>query len=425
MRFAFPVVRSRDREVVWHRVSRLPDWIRRNADDRVTGLDVARGLALIGMMSAHVFFFSHSGASPVGWQHRLVIGNSSALFAVLAGVTISLLTGRGTPATGRRRTRSTIALVVRAGLIVVWGLALDRLEVGGEGVGVILPYYGVLFLLGVPFLGMRSRALFLWASIWALVAPALSYALRHQFPATSEGGFGGLSIGGIGERLLLTGDYPAFTWLAYLLCGMAIGRLALTRRGVAARLAAVGGALAVTADLLSASLTGSPAARAALLSDAPSADIHTWDALSTSMARGLSGVTPTGTWWWLAVDAPHSGASLDLVRSGGLAMAVIGISLLLTRRFARGWEIVFGAGAMTLTLYSLHLVMLLPTTWPDIGLPRLAPEVLVVTVIGAIFAVFRLKGPLEAVVAITCRFSARVLLDGWDALHAKFVRGGS
>lgn len=106
-------------------------------------------------------------------------------------------------------------------------------------------------------------------------------------------------------------------------------------------------------------------------------------------------------------------------------MAVIGISLLLTRRFARGWEIVFGAGAMTLTLYSLHLVMLLPTTWPDIGLPRLAPEVLVVTVIGAIFAVFRLKGPLEAVVAITCRFSARVLLDGWDALHAKFVRGGS
>jgi uncharacterized membrane protein len=400
----------------------MPSWLRRSADGRYTGLDVARGLALLGMMTAHIL--PHSVASGVGWQQRLVIGNSAALFAILAGVTMSLLSGRDTPATGRRRTKSTIALVIRAGLIVIWGLALDRLETGGEGIGVILPYYGVLFLLGIPFLGLRSRALFLWAAVWAMTAPVLSHVFRGQFPSTSGGGFGGLSVGGIGERLLLTGDYPAFTWLAYLLCGMAIGRLALTRRDIAVRLAVAGAVLAVTADALSACLTGSSAARSALLSDPPSPGARDWHQLSTTLAEGLSGITPTGTYWWLAVDAPHSGASLDLLRSGGLAVAVIGIALLLTRRFARGWEIVFGAGAMTLTLYSLHLVMLLPGTWPDFGPPRWTPEVLVVTVIGMFFAVLRLKGPLEAVVAITCRLSARLLLDWWDVLSAKFGRRG-
>jgi uncharacterized membrane protein len=412
----------RDREVARARIPRLPDSLRKSADNRFTGLDVARCLALLGMMSAHVFFLNETTASNVGWQQRLVIGNSSALFAILAGVTMSLLTGRDTPTTGRRRTRSTIALVVRAGLIVVWGLALDRLEVGGGGIGVILPYYGLLFLLGIPFLGLRSRALFLWASVWALVAPALSYALRHQLPSAAVGGFGGLSLGGIGERLLLTGDYPAFTWLAYLLCGMAIGRLGLARRDVAAKLAAAGAVLAVTAGLLSAFLTRSPAARAALLADAPSPDIHTWSQLSTAMAKGLSGVTPTGTPWWLAVDAPHSGATLDFVRSGGLAMAVIGVALLVTRRFTRAWEVVFGAGAMTLSLYSLHLWMLLPTTWPDIGPPQLGPEVVVVMVVGSVFALLHLKGPLEAVVAAACRFTARVLLDRWDALSTKLQK---
>lgn len=412
MGLALPVVGVRDREVAHRRTRWAPAWLRRSADGRYTGLDVARGLALVGMMTAHIL--PHSVASVVGWQQRLVIGNSSAMFAVLAGVTMSLLSGRNTPTTGRRRTRSTIALAIRAGLIMAWGLVLDRLEVGG--VGVILPYYGLLFLLGIPFLGLRSRALFLWAAAWALVAPALSLAFRHEFPATSGGGFGGLSAAEIGERLLLTGDYPAFTWLAYLLCGMAIGRLALARREVAIRLAVAGGVMAVVAGAVSTILTGSAAARAALLADVPNPQLHTWNALSSTMAEGLSGVTPTGTPWWLAVDAPHSGTTLDLVRSGGLAMAVIGVALLLTRRFARGWEVVFGAGAMTLTLYSLHLVMLLPSTWPDIGVPRWAPEVVVAMGIGVLFAALRLKGPLEAAVAVTCRFSARVILDGWDSL---------
>ena len=55
---------------------------------------------------------------------------------------------------------------------------------------VVLILIGVLFLLGIPFLGLRSRELFLWAAGWALVAPLLSHAFRHEFPSTSEGGFG-------------------------------------------------------------------------------------------------------------------------------------------------------------------------------------------------------------------------------------------
>ena len=38
-------------------------------------------------------------------------------------------------------------------------------------VAVILAYYAVLFLLALPFLGLRARTLALLAVVWALVSP--------------------------------------------------------------------------------------------------------------------------------------------------------------------------------------------------------------------------------------------------------------
>ena len=61
---------------------------------RLNGLDIARGLAILGMVAAHLGDFP-----PFAWSDpfsylNIVNGNSSILFAVLAGISIALLTGR-------------------------------------------------------------------------------------------------------------------------------------------------------------------------------------------------------------------------------------------------------------------------------------------------------------------------------------------
>ena len=60
--------------------------------------------------------------------------------------------------------------------------------------------------------------------------------------------------------------------------------------------------------------------------------------------------------------------------------------------------VVFGAGAMTLTLYSLHVVMRTPQIWPEDNTETFVKHVLLVVSIGALFRLRSVRGPLEAIV---------------------------
>ena len=58
--------------------------------------------------------------------------------------------------------------------------------------------------------------------------------------------------------------------------------------------------------------------------------------LATVLQTGTYGTTPSTSWWWLAVSAPHSGTPLDLLHTTGTALAVIGGCLLSPRRCTAG-----------------------------------------------------------------------------------------
>ena len=70
--------------------------------DRLVGVDVARCLALLGMVATHVLLGQEPDGSLTDSQW-LAGGRAAALFAVLAGVSIALMTGRRTPVRGRER----------------------------------------------------------------------------------------------------------------------------------------------------------------------------------------------------------------------------------------------------------------------------------------------------------------------------------
>ncbi|MGA9745947.1 MAG: hypothetical protein WBQ50_00670, partial [Nocardioides sp.] len=290
-------------------------------------------------------------------------------------------------------------LVVRAAIVLAIGLFLGSLP---TTIAVILAYYGVLFLLGVPFIALRAGSLSLLAAGWCVAAPVLSHLLRPGLPPPSYDSptLGGLLADptGVLTELLFTGYYPAVPWLTYLLAGMAIGRLDLRRAGAAGRLAALGAVLAVAAPLVSGALIGRPGVPDVLRRSLDTVPHE--GGLSDTLEHGLYGVTPTESWWWLATGAPHSATPFDLAATTGSALLVIGGCLLLTRLLPSVWAVLFGAGAMTLSLYSLHVIMRTPLLWPDDDVPTFTLHVMTMLVVGALFRLLRLSGPLEKVTAL-------------------------
>ncbi|WP_214407707.1 heparan-alpha-glucosaminide N-acetyltransferase domain-containing protein, partial [Pseudonocardia lacus] len=368
---------------------------------RLLGIDAARAVALVGMFATHIMALRDAAGAPTP-TGLLADGRASALFAVLAGVGIALSTGgpRRLP-DARAHLGAAVALVVRGLLIAVIGLALVEL---GSYVAVILMYYGLLFAVAAPLLRLGPAVLAAGAVLACALTPVLSIWLRMDGPP-GTGRQPSLTAlpppGRLFEILAVTGYYPVLTWTTYLLAGMAVGRLALRSTRVAAWLLVGGTALAVAAAAASALLLG-PGGGAAVLGRR--LDEHRY------------GTTPTDTWWWLAVDAPHSGAPLDLATTTGSALAVIGL-MLLAARWSRGLVWVPAAvGAIPLTLYTLHVTALavVPASYGDVPDPsgdlRLwLVHLLAATVLGVALAAGGLRGPLESGISRLSRAIRRAI----------------
>ncbi|HSK59215.1 MAG TPA: hypothetical protein VK935_09205, partial [Actinomycetospora sp.] len=187
------------------------------------------------------------------------------------------------------------------------------------------------------------------------------------------------------------------------------GRAPLRSPRCAAALAAGGTALAVAASGLSALLLG-PGGGLARITAASAATGLDPATLQQYLAAGLGGTTPTSTWWWLAVDAPHSSTPLDLARTTGIALAVIGVLLLLDRLARRGGPAVratvvavraplAAAGAMTLTFYTLHVLVLGSPLDPADPVTGWAVQVVLVLLLGLGWRASAGRGPLEALVS--------------------------
>lgn len=291
-------------------------WLRSRAErlsgpSRIAGIDLARGLAVLGMFAAHLYDLPDFAWTDASTWGAVSSGRSSILFATLAGVSLGLVTGGPEPASGRRLAVARGRIAVRAGILWLLGILLVAT---GVPVYVILPAYAILFALSLPFLALRARVLFAVAGAAALVMPWVQHAIDAaplwRTPAGSD------------LSLLLGLQYPFPVWIAFVLAGIGVARCDVRRRAVQWRLVAAGAALAV-------------------------------------VGYGLDAVTGAfGTRGDVWTAAPHSSGVLEVVGSGGFALAVIGACLLLCRT-AVLWVVLplRAVGAMPLTAYVGQLVV--------------------------------------------------------------------
>ena len=327
---------------------------------RLVGIDLARGLAVLGMYSAHVGPDVAVGG-PVGFLLELARGRSATLFAVLAGFSLVIITGRPHPRTGRAGRQAVTRIVIRAVVLVALGYALTALD---TQVDVILSFYGLLFLTVLPLYRLRAPALALIAAVGALVLPQVLYAVRRSIedgtwadavvqvdPLARLSGTDGV------VELLFTGEYPVLTWAPFLIAGMALARLDLTRPGIRSRLALTGGALAVLGygcSWLALHLVPNALTTIASATDGGSASSAWW---SDTVGTPTDG-TPLA---WLLVAAPHSQTTFSLLGNTGVALAVLAACLTVADRLPRVMRLagpVCAVGMTALTAYVLHIVAL-------------------------------------------------------------------
>ncbi|MFO7960119.1 MAG: DUF418 domain-containing protein [Nitriliruptoraceae bacterium] len=289
---------------------------------RVRGVDLARGLAIVGMIAVHVGPTDVTG--PAGRLYAAPHGRASLLFVLVAGLGVSLLAGsrsRPGPTAGWR-------LAWRALLLLPAGLALQSLD---HGVNVILQEYAALFLVAILALRFSDRWLLGLAGTAALAGPVVFLSGQIRAPEVFDRSSATVGDGAaeIVHGLLLSGPYPLITWVAPFLLGIWLGRQDLRSREVARRLLGVGAIVAATALVT---------------------------------ARGLIALLGPpiigGDVRSLATSAAHSQMPLWLIGGTGAAVMVLGASLLLADALPRITWPVRALGQLALTAYVAHLLAL-------------------------------------------------------------------
>jgi hypothetical protein len=278
---------------------------------------------------------------------------------------------------------------------------------------IVLVYLGVAMWLTVPLLTARRWVVIAVCAVLVLLVPIASWWLRDELQTVSElwsPGF--LDVGDplkLVRAVLLTGTYPALTWLVYLLVGMLLGRAtiaSLAEGGVTRRAAVMawtGAATALVAAVLS-------AVAATLLPGASEPDEF----------QEYGG--PTGDITGILLGLPHSGTVLDVLRGVGVSAAVVGLCLVLlgtVPRAAAPLRPFIAAGAAPLSSYVLHILSLaviaalafdlapgaLP--WWAEGWGAAVLNIAIVSALGAVLALLRVRGPFEISVSRVAAAAAR------------------
>ena len=206
------------------------------SEGRVVGVDIARGLAMLGMTTVHVWVGSNEEPSPLGsWLLNAPSGRASVLFFTLSGVALSLVARRGGPSS------STPVLLRRGTLLLVGGWFVMEMIWAGS----ILHQYGAMFLLAPVLLRRSSRALLAGAAAAFLIGPWLAVLGPWALGPWAAERYG--VHGWLVDTLMyaLFDEYALVVWVGFFMVGVVLGRLRVSPRQGALMLA--GGVVACVA----------------------------------------------------------------------------------------------------------------------------------------------------------------------------------
>lgn len=280
--------------------------------DRITQIDIARALCILGMVIAH-FTSSLNPSNPLTLMLATVNGRASLSFVFVAGIGVTLLD----QAKGARE--SGLTLLWRAAVLIPMGIVLQEVSPGPV---LILQFYACYYLVG--WLGARlpTSALIAVIPIWTIAGCAL------WWQATPPLTIGHITMP-VSEQLLTilyNGQYPVITWGPMVLLGVLVGRLDLRDRRVQVTLAGIAIVVLVA--------------------------VHLFLHIATPIAVSTTG---SGLPDWLVLEH-HSNSITYLVDGYASAVLMVSLCLIIGPSLGQFGVWLATAGRQALTLYVVHMI---------------------------------------------------------------------
>lgn len=190
---------------------------------RIIGIDVARALAVIGMIIVNFkVVFGENGLNWVKSITSVFDGKAAATFVVLAGVGLALMTNSAIRnndqaklkiARNRITKRALFLFIIGISYIAIWPAD-------------ILHFYGIYMALTILLLTSKGKTLIASAIALIIAFPILmtfwNYETGWDFETLDYQGF--WTVKGFIRNLFYNGFHPVIPWTAFMLFGYWLGK---------------------------------------------------------------------------------------------------------------------------------------------------------------------------------------------------------
>lgn len=216
--------------------------------DRLSGIDLARSLALFAMIMVN--FRLAMGVTTSDSNTLLAIfealqGRAAACFVILAGIGLQLGSAHLPLRDARRRLMLRAVFLMGSGLFNLLIFPAD-----------IMHYYATYFLIAAFLIPVSARNLLAMIVVVLIIALTLLFALDYRlgwnFTELSYADFWswqGMLVD-FPRHLFFNGWHPVFPWLAFLIWGMFLARLDLLAAAIQKKLIIAGSAVTLICSLI-------------------------------------------------------------------------------------------------------------------------------------------------------------------------------
>lgn len=191
--------------------------------NRLIGIDVARALAVIGMIIVNFkVVFGEKGESWFKIFAHLFEGKAAATFVVLAGLGLALMSNSAIQnqdkpkiKTAQKRIFKRAIFLFFVGLSYIWIWPAD-----------ILHFYGIYMLIALLFIQQKPKIIFLGTIFFIFLFPVLLLFLDYEngwnFQTLAYTDF--WTLNGFLRNLFFNGFHPVIPWTAFILMGLWLGK---------------------------------------------------------------------------------------------------------------------------------------------------------------------------------------------------------
>lgn len=200
-------------------------------DNRIEGIDVARSIALVGMVYINLNVILGTNfeevyvLSNLEMVNNVLQGRFASLFLVIAGLGLGLFK--------QKYDENYDIIIIKRAIFFFFIGCINLLYWGPD----IIHMYSVYFMMGIVFIRLKKEILIVIMAMNSLIQYILLQNLNYELGFTINYDYFTFTIL---KNLLFDGYYPVFPWSSFLILGILISKLDLKNMKILWTMYAIG-----------------------------------------------------------------------------------------------------------------------------------------------------------------------------------------